>query len=132
MNKGYSWVFSPENIKPSKQLIADVEKKLAVLVEQFKRDHVKQQPEDPRFNYIVDILQKKRGRYFYLCAKYRCPAENCIAEFFDVNFARLEYYGGASFNLAYLRHTNEWNTIYTELNLDDCLKAIKEDEWFRP
>jgi hypothetical protein len=50
MNRGYSWVFSPGNIKPSKQLIAHVEGKLADIVEIFKREHVKEAPSDNKLN----------------------------------------------------------------------------------
>ena len=41
-----------------------------------------------------------------------------------IRFARMEYVGDRSFNLAYFRHTDQWQTILTDLTLDECLKLI--------
>lgn len=132
MNRGYEWTFSPENIKPSRKLISDIESRFALIIDRFKRDFIREPKEGNESSYIVDIYQKKRGRFFYLCAKYRCPAKNCISEFFDIKFARLECYISNTFNLAYMRHNDEWNDPYRELTLDECMKMIETDELFHP
>jgi len=48
-------------------------------------------PDDARFNYIVDLYNLWYRNFFYFYAKYRCPAPNCISEFFEVRYTRLEY-----------------------------------------
>jgi integration host factor subunit alpha len=54
------------------------------LIESFlKPEFINEPPADNQWNYIVDIYGKWYRSYFYLCAKYRCPAPNCIGEFFE-------------------------------------------------
>ena len=66
----------PDNVK------AEVETKANELVESFlKPEHIKPQPEDLRFNYVVDIYTKWYRHYFYFCAKYACPAQRLSLHF---------------------------------------------------
>jgi len=60
------------------------------------------------------------------------PGPHAIAPFFEVGFARMEYIGDHQFNLSYMRHTEQWWEIYTELSLDECLAAIREEPHFIP
>ena len=89
-------------------------------------------PKEPKWNYIVDISTKWHQRYFYFCSKYRCVHENCISEFFESRFARLEYVGSRKFNVSYLRHTEQWWEILQGLSLEECFEAIKEQELLHP
>jgi hypothetical protein len=113
---------------------AELEKKSSELVESvIKTKHIKPPPEDDnRFNYIVDIYTKWYRNYFYFCAEYRCPGPNAISPFFEARFARLEYVGNDHFNLSYMRHTGQWWEIYTELSLNECLAAIRDEPCFLP
>ena len=70
-----------------------------------KPRYVKPPPDEPRFNYIVDLFTKWHGRYFYFCSRYAVPGPNAIQPFFEDRFARLEYAGSNRFNLAFMRHT---------------------------
>lgn len=79
-------------------------------------------PKDPQWNYVVDILTKWYQRYFYFGSTYRCPNPNCISEFFESRFARLEYVGNRKFNLAYMRHAGQWWGIFQGLSLQECLE----------
>ncbi len=98
---------------------------------ELKPRFVKPPPEDLHWNYIVDISSKWYRSYFYFCAQYRCPAPNCISEFFEVKFARLEYVGKDRFNLSYMRHTEQWWELYTDLPLESCfLDIIRSDPNF--
>ncbi len=131
-----SWIYSPP--KMAKPQVPDTVKtrvkiKASELIDSvLKPEHVKPPPEDNSFNYIVDIYAKWYRNYFYFCAKYRCPDPNCISEFFEERFARLEYVENDCFNLSYMRHTENWWEIYTGLSLDECLSAIKDEPHFMP
>ncbi len=122
------WVYNPP--KPPKPKIppalqAEVHAKANELVEKvLKPQFVVPPPDDMRWNYIVDIFTRWYRSYFYFCATYRCPAPNCLSEFFEVRFARLEYVGDSLFNLPYMRHTGQWWELNTELPLDSCLLKV--------
>ena len=85
-----------------------------------------------RFNYVVELYTMWRGRYFYLCAKYRNPREKATEEYFEVRTTRLEYVGGRRFSLAYMRHTGRWREVYPALSWEECLEAIEQEELFWP
>ena len=130
------WVFSPS--KPPAPKVpagvkAEVQQKADQLVETaIKPQHIKPPPKDDRFNRIVDIYTKWHQRYFYFCAKYCSPGPNAMSPDFETKFARLAYVGENRFNLSFMRHTGQWIEIYTNLSLDDCLAAIKDDPFFSP
>ncbi|MBN1429053.1 MAG: hypothetical protein JXB07_11755 [Anaerolineae bacterium] len=130
------WVYSPKSApKPKipeaiKQTVTD---RCNALVENvLKPKAVQPPPEDADFNYIVDLSTKWHGSYFYFCATYRCPGDNCISEFFEIRFARLEYAGGDRFHMAYMRYTDQWQEIFRDLTLDECLDSIENDPMFMP
>jgi hypothetical protein len=117
----------PESVK------ARVKEKADHLIESvLKPEHIKPPPENTRFNYIVDIYSKWYHSYFYFCATYRCPPPNAISEFFESRFARLEYTGNERFSLSYMRHTEQWVEIFTDLTLDECLESIRNEPHYLP
>ena len=130
------WVYSPK--KPSKAQVPDAIKqevmtKANALVETvLKPKNVNPPPENPQFNYLVDIFTKWYRSYFYFYAKYCCPSPNCITPFFDVGVARLEYIGPDHFNLSYTRYSDQWLEIATGLSLEACLAAIQQEPLFMP
>jgi hypothetical protein len=130
------WVFSPpRKPKPKvpESIKAEVQARANHLIESdLKPQHVKPPPTHQRFNYIVDIYSKRYQSYFHFYAKYRCPAPNCITEFFETKFARLEYVGEDRFNLSYMRYTGQWWELYKDLSLEKCLEEIKHDPHFMP
>jgi len=64
--------------------------------------------------------------------KYRCPAPNCISEFFEMKFTRLEFVGNNKFNVAYMRHTELWQEIFQDFSLDECFEAMRDIELLHP
>jgi hypothetical protein len=130
------WVYSPQ--KPSKPQVPDAVKREVMtkaneLVDiVLKPKNINPPPDNPQFNYIVDIYTKWYRSYFYFYAKYCCPSPNCIAPFFDAGFARIEYIAPGHFNLSFMRHTDQWMEIYTGLSLEECLTSIKEEPSFMP
>jgi len=111
----------------------EVEAKARKLIETIlKPKHVKPPSGDEHFNYIIDIYSKWHGNYFYFCTKYACPGPNAISPYFEARFARLEYVGNGRFNLSYMRHTEKWCEVYTDLSLDESLAAIRNEPFFMP
>jgi hypothetical protein len=130
------WVKSPpgqpKSIVPE-AIKAQLEVKAGELIDSILKPlHVKPPREDEQFNYIVDIYSKSYRDYFYFCSKYACPGPHAVSPYFEAEFARLEYVGNDRFNLAYMRHTGKWCEIYTELSLDECLAAIRDEPHFLP
>lgn len=131
-----TWVYNPP--KPPKAKVPDeiklaVENKATELIESIlKPEHIEHPPEDNTFNYIVDIYSKWYRNYFYFIAKYNCPSPNAISPSFEDKFARMEYIDNEHFNLSYMRHTGQWWEIYSDLSIDDCMKAIKDGPHFLP
>lgn len=98
----------------------------------FRPYYVRKEPDHPQFSYIIDLHTKWYRNYFYFCATYRCPSENCISEFFESKHTRLEYLAGNKYNLSYMRHTGQWFVVHYELSLDECLTVIGENQLFHP
>lgn len=94
--------------------------------------HVKPAPTNDNFNYIADIHSKWYRNYFYFCATYNCPSPNAISPSFETKFARMEYVAENTFNLAYMRHTEQWFEVFQDLSMDECSKSIEEDPIFTP
>lgn len=117
--------------KVPERLKLEVTTKANQLVEEFfKPRFVLPPPENPQFNYCVDLFTKWHGKFFYFSSTYRCPSPNCISEYFEAKWARLEHASGRYFHLAFMRHTGQFWTLYSGLTLEDCLKTIQEDEMF--
>ena len=89
-------------------------------------------PQEERFNYIIDIGTKWYRNYFYFFSTYACPGPNAPSPTFESKFARMEYLGNAKFALHFMRHTGEWFGLYDALSVDECMKAIQDDQWFVP
>ncbi|MCZ6872560.1 MAG: hypothetical protein O7G88_03360 [bacterium] len=135
-NRKKSWL--PNTPKRPKSQVppaikAEVEHRGNTLVESvIKPKHIKSPPDDADFNYLVDIYTKWYRQYFYFYAKYHCPSPSAMAPDFETGFARLEYTGSGTFNLSYMRHTEQWWEIYSGLSLEECFEAIEDEPHFIP
>ena len=132
----YEWGYAPKKPAPPKvpeALKRKVETEANALIESVLRpQYVQPPPENPQFNYIVDLSTKWYRSYFYFCSRYAVSGPNAIAPFFDAKFARLEYIGGDRFSLSAMRHNGQWMVIFPDLSLDECLAAVRDDPWFHP
>ena len=130
------WGYSPRKAPTSQlheTLKREVTTKTNELIETvLKPKHIQPPPENPQFNYIVDMYGKWYHRYFYFCATYCVPGPNATVPSFEVKFARMEYAGNNRFHLSFMRHTGQWVELYTGLPLDECLAAIRDDPFFQP
>ena len=130
------WVYSPK--KAAKPKVPDtvkaaVQAKADELVENvLKPQHIQPPPEEPHFNYLVDMYTQWYRNYFYFCGKYHSPGPNAISPSFETKFARLEYAGQNSYHLSYMRHTGQWWELYQNLSLEECLAAVQDEPHFMP
>ncbi len=130
------WVYSPKS--PPKPQVPEAVKKMvqakgdALVETRLKPRHIQSSPDDAQFSYIVDLYNQWYRSFFYFCAKYRCPASNCISEFFEVRYTRLEYTAEDRYALAYMRHTGKWQQVYSDLSLEECLSVINNEQIFWP
>jgi len=136
MARKKTWVYSPPKApkpKVTESVKSDLKQKADNLIETvIKPEHIKEPPKEVDLNYIVDIYSKWYRNYFYFCAKYNCPSPNAISPSFESKFARMEYLENGKFNLSYMRHTEQWWEIYSDLAMDKCLKYIGEGGHFMP
>ena len=68
---------------------------------------------------------------FYICAKYRARSGR-PEEDFVVRSARMTLTGLGRFDLAYVRHTERWFTVYRGLTAVECFEEIEGNEVFWP
>jgi hypothetical protein len=128
------WMYAPAKACRVPQSVKDkVTAKANELIEvKLKPENVQPRPKKPKFNYIIDIYSKWYRSFFYLCAKYACPGPHAISPHFELKFARLRYMNNGCFNVAFMRHTNQWCEIYTDMTLEEALEAISNDTLFQP
>ena len=129
------WVYSPPNPPKPKvpdHLKAEVTEKADQLIEEWKPQHIKKPPKGHQWNYIVDLYTRWFRSYFYFCARYACPGPTAISPFFEARFTRMEYIGERRFNLAYMRHTGKWVATERGLAVNECMEAIRRDEFYHP
>lgn len=137
MARRSQWTFAPDKRKQAKPKVSAAEKAIvkqqadSEVVPTLREQHVKPPPEDDRFNYIEGIDTKWYRHYFYFFATYCVPGPNAISPSFESKFARMEYLGKDSFNLAFMRHTEEWVTIQSG-SADECFQEILAGGWFTP
>ncbi len=133
--KKYTWAPARKKtrIKVPDTLKYEVKAKGDSLIDAvMKPKYVLPPDENSTLNYIVDIYSKWYRGFFYFTSKYKCPGPNAMRPFFDSNFARLEFIGSGRFNLAYMRHTGQWDEIGSDLSLDECLDRVVNWPHFMP
>src|SRR5579884_4212007 len=106
------WAMYPRKTSSSplpETLKAEVTTKANELIETvLKSRYVKEPPENPQFNYAVDVYGKWFRKAFYFCAVYRVADPQASEPSFEVNVARMQYAGDRRFHLSYMRHTGQW------------------------
>ncbi len=117
--------------KPPNLNKSALEDRCQPLIERFKQEYVKENP-DKKYNYLTDVYTKWIRNYLYFCEKYKSEQAGMIEQEFEENFVRLEYLNNDSFNLSYLRHTGRWFPVASNLTLNDCLEMIESIPNFHP
>ena len=135
--KRKAWMASPG--KKSKSSLPDslkteVETKAEVLIGNvLKPKYVLPPKKGEQFNYITDIGAKWFRNDFYFFSTYTCPSPDALSPTFESKFARMEPLGNGRFALYFMRYTGkEWVGAFDALTVDECMKAVQDDEWFAP
>ena len=116
----------PESIK------ADLDAKATKLVESvLKPRYVTPPPKKAMFNYVTDVWIKWIGSTLYFGATFACPGPTAMFPSFETRFARLEHVGGGRFTISYMRHTDKWFRLCSNLTADECLDAVENDCHFQ-
>mgnify|MGYP007107471818 FL=1 len=131
------WVYAPSKTKSNLAVPAafkdEIKRRGDELIEStLKPAHLEPPPADPQFNYIEQIDCYWRGRFFYFFATYRVAGPNAIVPTFESKFARMEYQGNSTFNLAFQRYNDQWFEIGHAVSADDCFDSIGSDPLFHP
>lgn len=127
------WTSSSSKTAVPPTVKVELETKARELIEKvLKPKHVKPPPKNARSNYLTDISTKWHGSLFYFLSTYACPGPNALSPSFEAKFARMKHVGHGRFNLAFLRHNDEWVELFTDQTVEECLQAIQEDPWFLP
>ncbi len=129
----------PWHIRPSKKPVsvaatmkAEIETRAKDFIEKvLKPKCILPKKDDEQFNYITDIGVKWYRNNFYVFLIYACPSPTALSPTFETMFARMEPLGGGRFALYAMRYTGkEWVGVLDTLSLDECLMAIRDNEWF--
>jgi hypothetical protein len=127
------WVYSPPKPTIPAAIKAELDTKAQALIAQhLKPAHIQPPPAEAQFNYLIDIWTKWYRGYFYFGSTYASPGPYALSPTFEARFARMEYVGGDRFNLAFMRHTEQWFELYQALSIDECLAAIRDEPFFSP
>ena len=138
MAKKAKKIWLPSTTKKPNPQVPEDEKQLVLqkcneLIEtEFKPKYIESPPTDNDWNYRVDIFGKWYRNYFYFCSIFNCPSPRAISPSFESKFARLEYVGKDCFNVAYMRHTEQWWEILQGLSLEECLSELKINPVLQP
>ena len=127
------WVWAPATVQPEDPMRQDVENRARELIDTvFRPRYVQPPPQEPRFNYVIDIVGSWHRGFYYFTSIYACPDPDALSPTFEAPFARLRHVAGGTFGLAYMRHTDQWWELYHGLTLDEAFAAIREQMHFWP
>ena len=109
----------------------EVQKKVDDFIDATLRPkYVQPPPEDPKFNYLIDITARWVRKTLFFYVVYQVVFPGAPEPTFEDKFARMEYAGRSKFHLSFARYTGQWIQIYTDQTLDECLEAIRDDPYF--
>lgn len=134
MKQKKRWVLAPgrtPKAKLSDLKKSEIEKRCQPLVEQFKQQYIKENP-DKMYNYLADVYTKWIGNYLYFRQKFKSENPQMIKPEFEENFVRLEYLESDNFKFSYFRYTGKWFPVANNLTLNDCLEMIENNLTFHP
>jgi hypothetical protein len=82
-------------------------------------------PQNPEYPFLIDVLTRWRGRYFYFVALYRDPRPEAIVPTFEMPFARLTHVATGRFVVSYRHHTGKFFSIGPDVELPDAIDMLK-------
>ncbi len=135
MSKNRIWAYShgKKKITVHMSVKKNVQNKVNHYIESvLKPKYIKKIPKNFELNYLTNIYSKWHGNYLYLCGKYACPGPNAISPSFDAKFARLEYTENNTYNVSYMKHTEKWQQLFVDKDLEEALSIIEDSPYFLP
>lgn len=134
MKKQRTWVYSPT---PASSVPRSAKEGLTAAATEivetvFKPEYLKPPPKDQRFNCIADIYVQWRGHCLLFRSRYVCPGPNAMSPFFESSFARIACMANGTFDVAYMRHTGKWWTVYMGLSQKEALATVRDEIIFHP
>ena len=134
-NSKKQWVYSPQKGKKPQVLAAEKEQITAqcqqLIDSEFKPHYIELNPQKNQL-IITDIYGKWYRSFYYFCSTCYFNIPNLSTETIENKFTRLEYIGEDKFNLAYMRHTEQWWEVHTGMSLKNALEEIKNNVIFHP
>jgi hypothetical protein len=102
--------------------------KLETFLETEVGPKIKPAPQDNphHFNYMTGVSARAKSKFLYITAQWASPHPKAIAPTFETSEFRLEFVGNDRFAVAYMRHTEKFFTISTDLSFDQALECIRE------
>lgn len=127
--------WAPRAVKARKHKVSDSLKETTLLQAQqlivtIKKQRLREPPENPEYNYVIDVWAKWHRNYLHIGATYACPSPMALSPTFETYLARMEYVGNNLFNLAYMRHTGKWHEVFFEQTLQEALELIRREPHF--
>ena len=126
------WFYNPQPVTIPENLKEKLESKAKNIMDELKKEYIKEKNPNNDYNYVVDIYCKWIGKRFYFCSRYNCPSRRAISPSFESKFARIECIGDNRFQLFFMRHTGQWIKLYHDISLEKTFEAIRKNPWFRP
>lgn len=121
-----------KQVKTPDYLKQTITSKAAELIQTHLRPtFIKPPPKNANMNYVIDIWSKWHGNSFYFCATFASPGLHAVCPTFELRFAKMSYKGNQRFNLAYMRHNDQWIEIYYGISVEECLTAVRDDPYFQ-
>jgi hypothetical protein len=134
MAKKRKWIYvleKPAKQKASSAFMEIVDKSVATFIETTLKPYYSLEESSDKVRRIVNIYAKWHQQHFiHFLAEFHDTSPNAIHQYYKDPFARMAYMGDERFNLAYMRHTGQWWDKYQNISLEDCLDAIKTDDFF--
>ena len=129
-----TWGYFPDKPKKPKVSVS-IKKEITDLALEFintklKPKNIKDIPTEENRNYVSDITTKWYRNYFYFTSVLKSDHPDLKDKTLDVKFARIEYINDKCFKLSYMRHTEQWNEIYTESSIEKCFDIIETEQLF--
>jgi hypothetical protein len=96
----------------------------------FKPTVLKPPPENPQFNYVVDVSVKWHGAYLIFTSKYACPGPNAISPFFEMPLVRFGYLNEDNWSVWARRYNDQWMDLGMRLTLTEVFHEMLNNPWF--
>jgi len=130
------WGYYPDKPKKPKVSVS-IKKEISDLALKFintklKPKHITDIPLEIDRNYISNITTKWYRNYFYFTSILKSNHPDLKDKTLEVKFARIEYLNDKCFKLSYMRHTEQWNEVYTESSIEECFNIIESEQLFFP